>query len=98
MSSRSALICATCQRAFNAMSSLAAARNAASRGLRSLGAWMRIAATASRSVGGVGVSSLIVVDDSPNGGDRALRRAGERQDDALSRPLPRHPRADLDGS
>src|SRR3954451_7443323 len=98
MSSRSALTCETCQRAFNDRSPFAAARKAASLGLRSLGAWMRIAATDSRNVsGGVGVSSLILRDDCPYGGRRALRRPGERQDDALPGPIPRHARARVDG-
>ncbi len=50
MSIRSAVTCWTCQRAFSAVFAFAASRKRASFGLRSVGAWMRIAATASVGV------------------------------------------------
>jgi hypothetical protein len=56
MPSRSAVTCAACQRAFSCVLAFAAASIRASLRLRSLGAWMRIAATATggagRSLGG----------------------------------------------
>jgi len=50
--SRSAVVCCACQRALSWVSALAAARNAASLRLRSLGAWIRIGAIASLGVRG----------------------------------------------
>src|SRR3954453_19452273 len=52
MSRRSAVICCACQRAFSRRLAFAASRNRPSRGLRSLGTWMRMAATASRGDSG----------------------------------------------
>src|SRR3954465_14444956 len=50
--SRSAVTCAACQRAFSVSSALTASRNPASLRLRSLGAVIRTAATASRGESG----------------------------------------------
>src|SRR5262245_50451053 len=58
MPSRSAVTWAACQRALSWGSAFAAARNAASFGLRSLGAWMFIAATDSRR-GSSGISGQV---------------------------------------
>jgi hypothetical protein len=55
ISSRSAVTCAACQRALSWVSAFAASRNAARRRLRSAGAWMFIAAIASRS----GISGIV---------------------------------------
>ena len=60
MSIRSAVTCWTCQRAFSAVFAFAASRKRASFGLRSVGAWMFIAATASL---GAGRGSGIAPDD-----------------------------------
>src|SRR6478609_8479253 len=97
MSIRSAVTCWTCQRAFSAVLALAASRKRASLGLRSVGAWMRIAATASL---GAGRGSIIVEDhrsvgyclesdDRERGPDRRGRcRAGHRRE-ARRAPLGR---------
>ena len=64
MPRRSAVTCAACQRALSCVSALAAASTPASLGLRSLGAWMRIAATASRGVAisvGVSLTAVMIV-------------------------------------
>ena len=58
MSRRWAVICCTCQRAFSSSLALAASRKRASFGLRSVGAWMRMAATASRGARGGSVIGL----------------------------------------
>src|SRR3954447_7077540 len=68
MSIRSAVTCWTCQRALSAVLPFAASRKRDSLGLRSVGAWMRIAATASRgarggSVIGFGLCSLSVIEN-----------------------------------
>src|SRR4051812_39715475 len=68
MSSRWAVICWTCQRALSSSFAFAASRKRESLGLRSVGAWIRIAATASRgarggSVIGFGLCSFAVIEN-----------------------------------
>src|SRR3954454_12106317 len=69
MSIRSAVTCWTCQRALSGVHALAASRKRASFGLRSVGAWMRIAATASF---GAGRGSGIPADDRSAVGSAAV--------------------------
>src|SRR5918999_2234720 len=85
MPSRSAVTWAACQRALSWGLAFAAARKPASFLLRRLGAWMRIAATASRGVRGEagatspGVSLIPMMMRHPGAGGRAPRRRPARR-------------------
>src|SRR4051812_3537169 len=87
MSIRSAVTCWTCQRAFSAVLALTASRKRASFGLRSVGAWMRIAARASR---GAGRGSGIAADDrsARTSGVRVVEQFGVRAADGDVAPDP----------
>ena len=62
MPRRSAVVWAACQRALSWVSAFAAARNPASLGLRSLGAVICIAATASRGGSGGATAAVSMPD------------------------------------